>query len=432
MEKITRALQRTYWNRAATPVIVQASPNRLPELTELLRQRVPVNLLEAVPPLFPRILGAGTVPLSKWKELPAFNMVATVLTPALIEEVAGWAQVEKVYPDAYRYPVSYPVVPREGVYVDYKHQPFTSTRWVKTLLGLDKASAAGWNGSGVKVAVLDTGCEKALPQVTHVHIHTAMPEKGGLGTDANGHGTWCSSCVGGRSWTDRRYNVPVEGMAVEAELHSVQVLGFIVGMGMESDILQGMEIALRLGAKVVSMSLGGEDAPPDSENAEAVAVNNLSEKGVIVVVAAGNSGPETRTIGSPGCCLNSLTVGALDPVKGVVADFSSRGPTAGDDYVKPDVVSYGVRVHSQIAGFLATMTDPTDRIYAPLSGTSMATPAAAGLVACMAQVYKDRLNRDLTVNEVKRMMDALGHMKTNEDGWGLLHWGLVEDWVSQL
>ena len=61
---------------------------------------------------------------------------------------------------------------------------------------------------------------------------------------------------------------------------------------------------------------------------------------------------------------------------------------------------------------------------------SMATPHCAGLVACAVQMYRDVLGVDLTVDEVKKMMEALGHSKTNDDGWGFIHWGLFEEWVS--
>jgi subtilisin family serine protease len=258
-----------------------------------------------------------------------------------------------------------------------------------------------------------------------------MPEKGGVGVrDSNGHGSWTNSCVGGKPEVDRRYKAPVEGMAPEANLYSIQVLGFIIGTGMVSDILQGMEMSLKLGAKVVSMSLGSEDSPPDRENPEAEAVNTLTENGAIVCVAAGNSGPNPETVGSPGSCLNSLTVGAVSPLTGKLAEFSSRGPTKGDGYVKPDVASYGVRMNSQTTGLIDRMTDLTQKWYAPISGTSMATPCVAGTVACMAQLYREKLGKELTTGEVKKMMESLGHEKNNDDGWGLLSWDIVETWVS--
>ena len=257
-----------------------------------------------------------------------------------------------------------------------------------------------------------------------------MPEKGASGQDSNGHGSWCTACVGGSHAIDRRYEVPVEGMAPECTLTSIQALGFIIGMGTTSDILQAMEMSIELGAKVVSMSLGSDDAPKDEDNPEAKAIDELVARGIVPCVAAGNAGSEPSTVGSPGSCLNSLTVGSISPFTGEVSEFSSRGPTAGDGIIKPDVVAPGERINSALIGFLDQMTDPTQTRFGPISGTSMSTPHMAGLVTCMAQTYREKLGRELTVEEIKTMAEALGHPKSNDDGFGLLDWAMVEEWCS--
>jgi subtilisin family serine protease len=125
-------------------------------------------------------------------------------------------------------------------------------------------------------------------------------------------------------------------------------------------------------------------------------------------------------------------VAAWDELEGKVADFSSRGPTSGDGYVKPDVAAPGVRINSALVGFLDGLTDPSQPHYGAISGTSMSTPGVAGLVTCMAQLYKEKVGVELTVDEVKRMMAELGpnQPKDSNVGWGLIHWSLVEQWVS--
>jgi subtilisin family serine protease len=355
-------------------------------------------------------------------------MVATVLTPNLIEEVAQWREVQRIYPDFIKW--AFQVVPPEGIFKDYREKPFTSTYWTKRMLGLDRANRQGFTGRGVTAVVIDTGARVLHEQLRRVKALTAMPEKGGSGQDSNGHGTWCVATVGGAYAIDRRYRVPVEGMAPDCALTSIQALGFIIGMGCTSDILQAMEMSMGLGAKVISMSLGSDEAPKDEDNPEAKAINELVSRGIIPCVAAGNSGPEPSTVGSPGSCLNSLTVGSISPFTGEVSEFSSRGPTAGDGYVKPDMVAPGERINSALIGFLDDMVDPTQPHFGAISGTSMATPHAAGLVTCMAQLYRERIGRELTVEEIKTMMESLGHPKTNDDGWGLLSWDVVESWVS--
>ena len=431
MDKIVPDLLKKYRGRVAYPVIVEAKEGMFDQIRAQLREIVPTSLLEAQFHTFlPRVTRLIEFPLSSWKEIKTLNMVATVLTPNLIEEVAQWREVQKIYPDYLKFALQ--VVPPEGVFKDYREKPFTSTYWTKRLLGLDRANIRGFTGRGISAVVIDTGARVLHEQLRRVKALTAMPEKGGSGEDSNGHGSWVTACVGGSYAIDRRYKVPVEGMAPECTLISIQALGFIIGMGTTSDILQAMEMSIELGAKVVSMSLGSDDSPKDEDNPEAKAINELANRGIIPVVAAGNSGPEPSTVGSPGSCLNSLTIGSISPFTGEVSEFSSRGPTAGDGYVKPDVVAPGERINSALIGFLDQMTDPTQKRYGPISGTSMSTPHLAGLVTCMAQLYRDKIGRELTVEEIKAMMAELGpnQTKDNDYGWGLLSWDVVEEWVS--
>lgn len=427
-DRIVPNLLRTYRSRIASPIIVQARTDMFNKVRTALREIVPVNLLEARFHTFlPRITKLIEFAFTKWKEIKTFNMIGTVLTPNLIEEVAQWREVEKIYPDYVKYALS---VPPAGIFKDHKGKIFTSTYWTKRALGLDVANRKGLTGKGINAVVIDTGGRVTHPMLRRMRTLTAMPEKGGSGQDSNGHGSWCCACVGGSHAIDRRYNVPLEGMAPRCNLFSIQALGFIIGMGTSSDIMQAMEMAIGLGAKVVSMSLGSDDAPKDEDNPEAVAINKLVENGVIPVIAGGNSGPGSSTIGSPGSCLNSLTVGSISPFTGEVSEFSSRGATAGDGYVKPDVVAPGERINSALVGFLDNMVDRTQLKYGPISGTSMSAPHVAGLVTCMAQLYREKFGKELTVEEIKRMAEAMGHTKNNDSGYGLMTWKWVEDWVK--
>jgi len=491
MDRMTSDLIKIYRRQAVTPVIVEAREGYYFSLRDRLRSIVPVELLEAKFHTFtPRIMPLIEFPFSKWKEIKMFNMIATVLTPELIEEVAQWREVERMYPDYMvwaistpRFPASHrfffqeeeappeemappeeapeeappeeivppeeviPVeevtpappppsppirVPPQGIFRDIECRPFTSTFWTKRMMGLDRANLKGFTGKGVIVAVIDTGARLTHEQLRgRVKILTAAPEKGMSGTDTNGHGSYCASVIGGRYAIDRRYKVPVEGMATDCTLISIQAMGFIIGIGCTSDLLKAMEMSIGLGAKVVSMSLGSGIAVREEENPQAKAINKMVEAGIIPVCAAGNEGPEPGTVTSPGCCLNSLTVGAWNELEGKIADFSGRGPTV-DGYIKPDVVAPGVRINSALVGLLDGLTDPTQLHYGPLTGSSMSVPHVAGLVACMVQLYRDRVGLELTVDEIKRMMSEIGpnQPKDNNVGWGLISWDLVEYWCE--
>ena len=429
MEKLTSALLSTYRAKTVTPVIVEAVPGRYSDVRASLANIVPVSFLETQFHTFlPRIMGLVEIPVTKFKEIPTFNMVAAALLPNLIEDIAQLKSVKMIYPDRFIWANS--MVPSMGVYKDRKGVGFTSTHWTKRLLGLDVANNKGFTGNGITAAVLDTGVRITHPMLHRVRSLTAIPEKGGSGMDGNGHGSWCNACVGGAQATDPRYNVPVEGMAPQCNLVSIQCLGFIIGMGTDSDIIKAMEMSIQRGAKVVSMSLGGEAAPKDSENPEAKAINDMVSRDMIPCIAAGNSGPKPSTVGTPGSCLNSLTVGAWDEISGGITGFSSRGPTSGDGYIKPDVVAPGWQIDSALIGYLDAMVDPQQPKFGSISGTSMATPHVAGLVTCMAQLYREKVGKELTVDEVKSMMEALGKTKDNSTGWGLITWPLVEQWVS--
>jgi len=417
------------------PVIIETKENKFLDTVQIIKQAIPdyinnflgfrLNLGERIT----NIISPPEVNLfSKFKEMKLFNMFATILPGNLLEEVLDMREVEGVYPD--RLVFALEAVPEQGVFRDQKGRPFTSTYWTKRLMGIDLFNEKGFRGQGVNACIIDSGARKSHPQLYRVRTLSAAPEKGMSGLDSNGHGTWCVSCVGGSYAIDSKLGVPVEGMAPECNLISIQSLGYVIGCGSSSDVIKAMEMAYNLGADVVSMSLGSNPpSPPDDKNPEAKAVKKLTEAGIVCCIAAGNSGPGEKTIGSPGSALDALTVGAWDPIKSELAYFSSRGPTAGDGYIKPDVVAPGVRIHSATVGLIDS-TDYVSTRYAPISGTSMATPHVAGLVTVMKQVWRELLGKNLTTEEIKTMMEQLGHEKNNETGWGFIDAYKFNEWLS--
>ncbi|MEU6098611.1 S8 family serine peptidase [Streptomyces sp. NPDC047079] len=240
---------------------------------------------------------------------------------------------------------------------------------------------AGYEGQGVKVAVLDTGVDADHPDLAD-RIAEAEDFSGSGNTgDHFGHGTHVASIVGG---TGAASDGTRRGVAPKADLLIGKVLDDN-GYGNESGIISGMEWATAEHAKVVNMSLG---APEQTDGTDPLsqAVDNLTAStGTLFVVAAGNSGPDPYTVGTPGAADSALTVGAVDRDDSL-APFSSRGPRFGDEAVKPDVTAPGVGiVAARAAG--TTLGDPVDANYVALSGTSMATPHVAGAAALLAQQH---------------------------------------------
>ena len=245
-------------------------------------------------------------------------------------------------------------------------------------IGAPEAWAAGFDGKGVKVAVLDTGVDLHHPDLESQVDGTASFVPGEAMTDVNGHGTHvASTIVGTGAASDHDYT----GVAPGADLIVGKVLGGPEGSGQDSWVLAGMEWAASSGAKVVSMSLG-DVAPSDGSDPMSLAVDALSEQyGTLFVIAAGNAGPES--ISSPGAAASALTVGAVDK-QDRLAGFSSTGPLTVSGALKPDLVAPGVDI---TAARSQDMTDGGEGMYRTLSGTSMATPHVSGAAAILAQEH---------------------------------------------
>lgn len=248
-------------------------------------------------------------------------------------------------------------------------------------IGAPEAWAAGYDGKGVTVAVLDTGVDATHPDLKD-RIDAQKNFSGTPDTvDRVGHGTHVASIVAG---SGARSGGKYKGVAPGARLVIGKVLDD-TGEGYDSDIIAGMQWAVTQGAKVVNLSLGGQDTP-ETDPVE-LAVNELSaESGALFVIAAGNSGPGAATIGTPGSAAAALTVGAVDR-QDVVADFSSRGPAA-DGALKPDLTAPGVDIVAAKAAE-GVEGDPAADGYVSMSGTSMATPHVAGAAAIIAQQHPD-------------------------------------------
>ncbi|WP_351222320.1 S8 family serine peptidase [Streptomyces sp. NPDC002133] len=247
-----------------------------------------------------------------------------------------------------------------------------------------EAWAAGYDGKGTKVAVLDTGADTDHPdlkgRVVASENFTDSPDAG----DRHGHGTHTLSTAGGSgAASDGRK----KGAAPGAELLNGKVLNDY-GDGAASWIIAGMQWAVDQQADVVSMSLGSS-VPTDCTDPMSVAAEELSQgRGTLFVVAAGNSGPTLNTVSSPGCVPSVLTVGAVDRDDST-AYFSSRGPTTGSHTLKPEIAAPGVAISAAAAGGRGVYA------YRSMSGTSMATPHVAGAAAILRQRHPEWTARQI-------------------------------------
>ncbi|MES5816640.1 S8 family serine peptidase [Streptomyces sp. RG80] len=248
-------------------------------------------------------------------------------------------------------------------------------------IGAPKAWAAGYNGKGVKIAVLDTGVDATHPDLKDQVIEAKNFSTAADATDHFGHGTHVASIAAG---TGAKSGGKYKGVAPGAKILNGKVLDD-EGSGDDSGIIAGMEWAAAQGADVVNLSLGRMDSPGVDPLEETV--NRLSaETGTLFAIAAGNSGPES--IGAPGSAEAALTVGAVDD-KDVLAPWSSAGPRVGDGGIKPDVTAPGMDITAASAkgSLIEQEVGEKPAGYLPLSGTSMAAPHVAGAAAILKQQH---------------------------------------------
>lgn len=186
------------------------------------------------------------------------------------------------------------------------------------------------------------------------------------------------------------------------------------GSGTYESVIEGVEWAVKNGAHVINLSLGGPGGYGFGPLAQAV--DNAVKSGVVVAVAAGNSGPDFNTISEPGDARLAITVGSVDKDR-VLSYWSSRGPTL-DGRVKPDVAAYGANIMSLMPG----------GGYEAMSGTSMATPHVAGIAALLVQEKKpDPL---LVKEALKKTAIDLGY-GPNSQGAGLVDMKAALDYIEK-
>lgn len=297
------------------------------------------------------------------------------------------------------------------------------------VIGSSTVNESGYTGKGIGIAFLDTGVyphpDLTEPENRIVAFKDFVNDKQ-KPYDDNGHGTHVAGDAASNGYSS---NGKYKGVAPEANIISVKVLD-AAGRGNTSDILAGMQWIVdnadKYNIRIVSLSLGDKAVLPYFLDPMARGCEKLWQQGFVVTVAAGNNGPEPRTITTPGISPSVITVGALDDRRTVdtsddaVADFSSRGPTSSGR-LKPDVLAPGVNIVSLNRNPMATGAGSLlfERMYRTASGTSMATPMVAGAAALLLQK-----NPHLTPSQIKNIMIKTAKSVDGEDkyaeGYGMI------------
>ncbi len=301
----------------------------------------------------------------------------------------------------------------------------------------------GYNGSGVVVAILDTGVDFFHPDLDDfdendstldpkVTAYASFVEGASLPVDLIGHGTYVASIVAG---TGNKSNGLYEGIAPGATLLSASVtLGGLLTV--PSWIVSGIEWAASHGADIIVLPFNTIGTPGDAVSS---AVRTAAEKGILVISAAGDDGPDYLTIMSPGGTMASLTVGAYDPENNDIPAFSGRGPSL-EMMSKPDLVAPGMGIVGakagaalQNAGFGGFNLDSLGELSSLMGGSlgesindyylrADTTAASAAIVAGAAALLLEAFDRTtpIVVGNVLRDTARSLPFDANDAGAGLL------------
>jgi subtilisin family serine protease len=315
------------------------------------------------------------------------------------------------------------------------------------------------HGEGITWAVLDTGVRR-----DHLHFrehgnldvgpleHKDFTRTTGPTSDKNGHGTHVAGIIAGHAVSTEKHPlravryerdedgnvseraVPVSaisGVAPMTRIVSYKVLTDD-GLGRTSDILTALDHIQKVNdhgrmIKIQGVNLSlGYDFDPEwfacGQSPLCVEIDRLVRSGVVVVVAAGNTGyayaadagqkraiaaGRALTVNDPGNAELAITVGSthrdMPHVYGV-SYFSSKGPT-GDGRAKPDLVAPGERILSAAAGEMekavSARRDGGGRVdYVESSGTSMAAPHVSGVIAAFLSIRREFIGRPERVKEI--------------------------------
>lgn len=325
------------------------------------------------------VKGAGGAVI---KSLPIINGLAVALPDDASEKaLEGQAGIVRVDDDIRVYASGKTPPP----------QPPEELPWGVNRIDADLAWSTS-TGTGVKVAILDTGIDIDHPDlVANIEggVNTINPSKSF--NDDNGHGSHVAGIVAAVDNT-----IGVVGVAPQANLYGVKVLNRS-GWGWLSDIIEGLQWSIDNGVQVVNMSFGSSSDNQSFHDAIIATYN----AGITLVAAAGNSGPGDNTVNYPAKYSEVIAVSATNSSDGQ-PDWSSRGPEV-------DLAAPG-------AGIKSTYKGDT---YATLSGTSMAAPHVTGTAA-----LKLALNPALTPAQVLDILKATAEpllgLTSNQQGAGLV------------
>lgn len=287
---------------------------------------------------------------------------------------------------------------------------------VRSSLDIDSIHKKGITGEGVTIAVIDTGVYSEHRDLKkNVICFNDIIQRRMNPYDDNGHGTHVAGIIAGTGETS---NGLYKGIAPDARLVVIKALNR-KGKGKAVNVLNAFDWILKnrktYNIRIVNISVGtipGSTEEEEFENKNLIAgVEELWNSGIIVIVAAGNNGPDNGTITIPGISPKVITVGMVEDVGDTCCssgNCSGRGPA--NCIMKPEIVAPGGDIISCSGSYNG---------YASKSGTSMATPIVTGVVALLISKNRDMTNKDVKKTLMKNAIDL--HKLKQQQGWGMIN-----------
>lgn len=278
---------------------------------------------------------------------------------------------------------------------------------IKKIIHANLVYKYGYSGKGVGVAILDSGiypCKRISRHIKGFYDFVNQKEQM---YDDYGHGTHVAGIIaadyGGSDWS---------GIANESDLYILKVLNQY-GTGKTKIVLNALEWikenANKKNIRIVNISMGYlEQDDKWEQNRLIYKIEELWDRGLIIVTAAGNLGPNKNSITVPGVSKKVITVGAIGRRYKKVEAYSSRGPTK-QCIVKPEILAPGSNILS-----LNHVVYPQETVK---SGTSMSTPIVSS--ACALLLEKEN---KLKPEDVKlKLYQTCERIKESNGSWGMLH-----------
>ena len=413
---------------------------KVPDKTRLRRERIQGTAYDEsdLPVYQPYIdgvlqLGATLCLSSRW-----LNGITVIANDETIKNIKKLHYIKSIEPVTV-FKTSYPKLPTR---ITDEKTPFTAPPQIDeitpektygvsavqiTQIHVDILHDNGYHGEGITIALLDTGFDLSHVALRNISVlaqydfinndsdTSDKPPLDDIGQD--NHGTEVLAIIAGND-PEKFVGVAYSADYLLAKTEKVSEKGVTYERQIEEDWwVAGLEWAELNGADIVSSSLGYSDwytySDLNGRTAKTtIAANIAVEKGVAVVVSAGNEGKsnEWPYISTPSDGFDVVAVGAVDE-NGEIADFSSIGPTY-DGRLKPDLVAMGEGTYT---------VDPNNVSgYRKANGTSMATPLVAGTMALLKQALPE-IGRPTLLVKLMKYTASRSLNPDNRYGWGLVN-----------